>query len=196
MANTKRAKGTSTKSSPRPVQTGGGGPNWTKIGLWVVGVLLVGGLVWLVASDVAGAPQGSGEAPDGVEFVPVLSADHVTTPVAYDTDPPAGGPHDPQWLRCQVYDEPVRNENAVHALEHGAVWIAYRPDISESELSELTQFGRRAEVIVSPYPGLDSKVVLTSWGTRLEMDTVDADTVIDFIDAFQNQTAPEAGATC
>src|SRR5262249_37232318 len=41
--------------------------------------------------------------------------------VAYDHSPPFGGPHDGTWAACNgvVYTKPVRNENMVHALEHG-----------------------------------------------------------------------------
>ena len=49
--------------------------------------------------------------------------------VAYRYSPPIGGRHDAVWATCTgvVYPRALRNENAVHALEHGAVWITYRP---------------------------------------------------------------------
>ena len=46
----------------------------------------------------------------------------------YGVNPPAGGDHWSRWLNCGVYTEPQVNEHAVHALEHGAVWITYDPD--------------------------------------------------------------------
>ena len=52
---------------------------------------------------------------------------HTTDPVTYTETPPAGGPHDPVWEDCGVYTQQLRNENVVHALEHGTVWITYRP---------------------------------------------------------------------
>ena len=48
---------------------------------------------------------------------------HVTGTVDYPQTPPAGGDHNEVLLNCDVYDQPVPNENAVHDLEHGAVWI-------------------------------------------------------------------------
>ena len=51
----------------------------------------------------------------------------------YPTSPPAGGAHDAAWLDCGVYDEPIRDENAVHDLEHGTVWISYRPDLDDDD---------------------------------------------------------------
>jgi hypothetical protein len=121
---------------------------------------------------------------------------HTPDPVAYEQDPPVGGSHDTTWLTCGAYDEPVRNENAVHALEHGAIWITYQPDLAEPDVAGLEGFARRAEVIVSPYPGLDSPIVLSAWGRQLRLDAVD-DAVIDqFYRAFRDRTAPEPNASC
>ncbi|MFI2708426.1 DUF3105 domain-containing protein, partial [Nocardioides sp. CER28] len=95
-----------------------------------------------------------------------LRVDHTQEDVTYPMTPPAGGPHDPVWLECGAYDEPVRDENAVHDLEHGAVWIAYDPDLGAAAVKalakELPQNG-----IMAPYPGLPAPVVVTVWGRQL-----------------------------
>src|SRR3981081_3382644 len=60
--------------------------------------------------------------------------------VAYDHFPPLGGPHAGVWADCAgiVYPTAVRNENMVHSLEHGTVWIAYNPDkIKDAALDKL-----------------------------------------------------------
>ena len=55
-----------------------------------------------------------------------LTRNHTTKPVQYPQNPPVGGDHSAQYLTCGVYTSPVPNENGVHDLEHGAVWITYR----------------------------------------------------------------------
>ncbi|MFH1105475.1 MAG: DUF3105 domain-containing protein, partial [Actinomycetota bacterium] len=134
--------------------------------------------------------------PEGVETFEVASAAHTTDAVEYPQDPPVGGPHDATPLACGIYDTSVRNENAVHSLEHGAVWITYQPDLDAADVSDLESFGRQSDVLVSPYPGLDSPVVLSSWGTQLRLSAVDTDVIDQFIRAFKNQTAPESAVTC
>jgi hypothetical protein len=146
---------------------------------------------------VADNPQGIAEAPAGTQTYTITDASHTPDPVVYDQDPPVGGPHDPEWISCRIYASPVRNENAVHALEHGAVWITYDPNLDADSLSVLERFTeRRREVLLSPYPGLSAPVVVSSWGTQLEMDSADSDLLDQFYRAFQDRTAPETAATC
>ncbi|HEV7453057.1 MAG TPA: DUF3105 domain-containing protein [Pseudonocardiaceae bacterium] len=122
--------------------------------------------------------------------------------VAYDHSPPFGGPHDATWAACNgvVYKTAVRNENMVHALEHGAVWVAYNPDkitgAALQSLQDRVQGGNY--IMLSPYPGLDSPISLQSWGHQLKL-TDPADKRIDqFIQALRlnHYTYPEIGATC
>lgn len=54
-----------------------------------------------------------------------VTGEHTTAPVKYEQSPPVGGDHNAIWLNCGVYPSAVPNELAVHALEHGAVWVTY-----------------------------------------------------------------------
>src|SRR5947209_2298435 len=61
-----------------------------------------------------------------------LGRNHVDKPVSYPMTPPVGGNHNPVWQNCNgnVYDKAIRDENAVHSLEHGAVWVTYNSKAS------------------------------------------------------------------
>lgn len=103
-----------------------------------------------------------------------LKNNHVLTPVSYpaEPDPPVGGPHNPIWQNADgvVYDAPLQNEHAVHALEHGAVWVTYRPGLAADQLARL-----RSRVtgvpyrMMSPLPGQPAPVILTAWGHQLRL---------------------------
>ena len=74
--------------------------------------------------------------------------------VRYPQTPPVGGAHNDDWQSCGFYSEPVRNELAVHSLEHGAVWITYREPLADADRQALTEIaGSNDFVLVSPYPG-------------------------------------------
>jgi hypothetical protein len=99
-----------------------------------------------------------------------------------------------------VYDQPVRTENMVHSLEHGAVWIAYNPDlVDDATVSALeAKVDGRTYMSMSPYPGLDAPISLQSWGHQLKVDSVDDERIDHFIEALRlNRYAyPEVGASC
>jgi hypothetical protein len=95
---------------------------------------------------------------------------------------------------------PVRNEQMVHALEHGAVWIAYNPD--QVRGGDLAKLAERVDgvpyMMLSPYPALDAPVSLQAWGHQLKLTDPDDRRIDQFIEALRENeyTAPEPGARC
>jgi hypothetical protein len=125
-----------------------------------------------------------------------LSHAHVAGEVKYPQSPPVGGDHDPIWLNCGVYDRPVREENAVHSLEHGAVWITYRPGLSADEIDRLAA-KLPEKGILSPFDDQDAPVVVTVWGAQLALDGPDDPRLDLFIREYgDGRDAPEPTAAC
>ncbi|MCW2775671.1 MAG: hypothetical protein JWN91_3997 [Nocardioides sp.] len=125
-----------------------------------------------------------------------LEPTHTSADIDYPQTPPAGGPHDPVWLDCGVYDEPVRDENAVHDLEHGTVWITYDPDLDADDVATLAGLLPQ-NGILSPHDGLDAPVVVTVWSRQLSLTGADDARLPLFIDTFGGgETAPEPFASC
>jgi hypothetical protein len=130
-----------------------------------------------------------------------LGRDHVDGPVQYASMPPVGGDHAPEPQTCGVYDGPIRTENAVHSMEHGAVWLTYRLDGSPSD--ETTNLERLVEagapyVLLSPLPEqTEDEVVASAWGVQLRVDSADDPRLAAFVEAYANgPQAPEPGAAC
>ena len=131
-----------------------------------------------------------------VETWEITDRAHTTDDVTYPQDPPAGGAHAPIWLACGVYDEPVRDENAVHDLEHGTVWITHDPDLSDADRAALAE-QLPDNGIMSPREGLPSPVVVTVWGAQLRLDSVDDRRLGLFLEEYgDGHTAPEFGVSC
>lgn len=144
-------------------------------------------------SGAAGGPPG------GVQDIDVGEAgQHTEGAVDYDQSPPAGGEHNPTWQNAGFYSEPIRNETAVHTLEHGAVWITYSPDLPQEQVNELREMtdGRDC-VLVSPYPDLSSPVVASAWGKQIELEGADDPALNRFIGTYlRGEQTPEPGAAC
>lgn len=169
----------------------------------VVALLLVAGTVTTVLILNA-APQSSerevisGDYVDRLELYPDLDATHTETRVTYDQSPPVGGPHNPAWLNCGVYDEEQQNENVVHTLEHGAVWITYDPAVTtDAEIDALVELAPDTYSVVSPYEGLGDAMVISAWGAQLTFSDVDDPAVTDFLTEFwRSPSSPEPNAPC
>ena len=159
----------------------------------VVAVLVV--FVAVVAIDL-GSEVASGP-PDGVEEFEVEQG-HTPDTVDYAQSPPAGGEHNPAWQNSGFYEEPVRNETAVHTMEHGAVWISYSPDLPEEQVDTLRELvGGQECMLASPYESLDVPVVASAWGRQLQLDSADDPNLEQFISAFRRgPQTPEPGAAC
>ena len=126
-----------------------------------------------------------------------LRTDHVgSEDVDYPQSPPVGGPHDDAWLSCGVYDRAVREENAVHSLEHGALWVTYRPGLRQTDLDALA--GKLPEEgILSPYEEQEAPIVVTVWGAQLELTGPDDPRLDLFVEEYgDGHTSPESFAPC
>ncbi|MCH7232434.1 DUF3105 domain-containing protein [Glycomyces sp. L485] len=157
---------------------------------------LAGGAYLLIGGD-EGGPEGV-ERIEGLQTVDVSGAgDHTTETVEYRLRPPAGGPHHPVWQNCGFYSEPIKDEHAVHAMEHGTVWIAYAPELDADSVERIGVAVRdHMYVLASPYPGVEG-TVMSAWGYRLELDGVDDPRFADFIGLFAgSRHVPEAGGPC
>ncbi|SDD00242.1 DUF3105 domain-containing protein [Nocardioides lianchengensis] len=162
----------------------------------VAAVALVVGAVALPVALLADDPERGPVNLDEVVVAEDLRTDHVTGDQSYPTTPPMGGPHDEVWLDCGVYDVPVRDENVVHDLEHGTVWITYRPGLSDDDVAALTEVLPQ-NGILSPYDDLPAPVVVTVWGRQLHLDGADDDRLALFLEEYGGGvTAPEQGVTC
>ena len=110
--------------------------------------------------------------------------------------PPTGGSHNPQWQNCGIYTDPLDNSLAVHSLEHGAVWLAYQPELAAEKVTELQDMVRsKSYILMSPFPGLQSEVVVSSWGKQLVIAAVPDEGIEQFIERYQGE-GPEPGAPC
>jgi len=153
-----------------------------------------------VRTTSGGEPTGPAtEGVEGVEAFRVDSNDHTEDDLTYDPRPPTGGEHYPVPATCGFYEsDPPPDELLVHDLEHGAVWIAYDPDLDDAQKAALsTLVAQQAKVTATPYPDLGSPLVVTAWARQLRLDGVDDPRLVQFIETYRNSSnAPEPSAAC
>jgi hypothetical protein len=200
MVKRKKQK-TSTVARRTTLPAKSGSPMWVWLaGGGVLAVLLVAGLFYLgnmqppaLTSDI-----------EGVVILPDMGAGHQEGDIHDEDEVPAGGVHNSAWQNCGIYPEPVREENVVHSLEHGAVWIAYQPDLPEAEVETLRQLVRRERsrqgeplIVLAPKPELETPIVATAWRVQLKLDSANDDRLAAFVDEYQRgPLTPEPQANC
>ncbi len=172
-----------------------------RAGVALVACASLAGCTSTVAGSATPAPE-----PVTLEATEVASyaagQSHVATSVDYAEQPPVGGPHDPSWADCtgSVYDVPIRPENAVHSLEHGAVWVTYDPELVSPDdvaaLADLVAGGSYR--MLSPYPGLGVPVSAQAWNHAIRLDDAEDPRLAGFLELLgaNPDTTPEPGATC
>jgi hypothetical protein len=173
---------------------------------WIVGsvaaLLVVAAIVASIVFAPAAPPtydRGDSDG-SGIEGLETFenTANHVDTAVDYEQAPPAGGDHNAVWLNCGVYTEPVPNENAVHSLEHGAVWVTYDPaQVSDDDIAALEAQLPSTYTVLSPYEGMDTPIAVSAWNAQLKVDAADDERIEEFVRAYWRSTnAPEPNAAC
>ena len=166
-----------------------------KFFVWAVIVLILasaGYFVFNYFSKLASLPE-MGEA------YPIEGAAHVAegTKIEYRTNPPSSGAHYTNPARWGVYDNMLSDGNLVHNLEHGGVWISYKPLIPQAAKEKLISLAKsyRSKVILSPRDANDKDIAMVSWGRVYKFDLnldggFNENAVRDYIIKYKN-TGPE-----
>ncbi len=147
---------------------------------------------------VSATSDGPAAAIEGVEFFDDLGRGHVDGDVDYPQVPPVGGDHFAEWTPCSFYETQPENVRAVHSMEHGAVWITFDPALPADQVEVLRALaGTDTHLLVTPFEGLPTPVVASTWGMQLKLDSATDPRLAEFVtDYLENGTPPEPGAPC
>lgn len=169
--------------------------------LLIVVILIFGGIYWLVKRSqekVASRRIYAVQIPDQGRNHIAVGASHP----AYNSNPPTSGGHYPEWETKGVYKVQQPDEGLVHNLEHGYVWISYRPDAGAEIIKQLENFyGLGKKIVVEPRKENDKTIALTAWGwldkfdleSKDKLNDAEIKRIQDFIDTYINQ-GPEPNA--
>ncbi|KUO04175.1 DUF3105 domain-containing protein [Streptomyces caeruleatus] len=174
----------------------------------VVAGLVVGGVVLIRSQSDDGAAAVDSSSPgkfvtgkDGVRtWEGKLGRTHVAKSVKYSSEPPVGGDHNQVWMNCNgdVYTKELKNEHAVHSLEHGAVWVTYTSKASKSDVEALAAKVKQTPyTLMSPDEKQQDPIMLTAWGHQRTVTGAADPNVAKFFETYvQGKQTPEPGAPC
>ena len=181
-------------------------------------ILIVGAGVWFLTKNPSilgdkadtGKPVAVSSPVEGTVDFDIVGREQIasgTSGSGYNSSPPSSGPHWPNPAKNGVYDDPLPDEQVIHNMEHGHVWLAYRPNksgspseegspeanlkpgVSEEEISKLKELVNDDDwkVIMTPRAKNETKIALVAWGRVLKMDEVDYNKIEDFIRTYRNR---------
>ena len=123
---------------------------------------------------------------------PIQSRDHINVVddhPAYTTNPPLSGAH-ASAQRGGFYSEGIKDENAIHNLEHGYIWISYK-NISENDIEKVKELTNKnlGSIISSQRNENDfDGLALASWGNLMKLKVFDQVIIEDFLKRNKNKS--------
>ncbi|NGO48849.1 DUF3105 domain-containing protein [Streptomyces ureilyticus] len=129
-----------------------------------------------------------------------LTQNHVSGDVKYAMNPPVGGDHNQVWMNCDgdVYTKELSKTNAVHSLEHGAVWVTYNSKASDADVKALADKVEKTPYsLMSPVEDQKDPIMLSAWGAQRAVTSAKDPNVNTFFEKYvQGEQTPEKGAAC
>jgi len=164
-------------------------------------VLIIGLGVWFFSkSSMGNNPSGEGETKPAAVSSPVagtvdfdiIGREHVsqgTSISTYNSNPPTSGPHWPAAAKNGIYESSLPDEQLLHNLEHGYIWISYKSDVSDDVKGELKKIVEEDnwKIVLEPRDKNESAIALAAWGRVLKMDQPDYEKVREFIKTYRNR---------
>lgn len=166
------------------------------IGVVIVTVITLGGGIWLLSAQGT-KEQTKLSKPLIGEAIASQGANHVPagTKEEYNSNPPTSGPHYTNSQPAGIYDKPVPDGNLIHSMEHGAVILWYKSDISASDSAKLKSVFTNIPVskkIMVPRDNLDVPLALTSWGRLLKLEAIDETQIKNFMETNEDRGPEKA----
>lgn len=166
-----------------------------KWGLLVAIVAVVGIMIGIFAIGNKPTPTKPDSQLLGTKY-PELARTHIQagtpTPVPYNSNPPSSGPHYSDAncpAKWGITDSVQPDECYVHNLEHGGIWITYKPDIGDDQINKLkdlfnqlpqsTQFNE-VKAVMTPRAANDHAISVVAWTYVLNLDSVDGNQIRQF----------------
>lgn len=158
-----------------------------KIFYGTIGILAVGLVGFVIYSNI----NGPREAPTLGKQYADLGKKHVPegTPVRYNSNPPSSGSHYQSPAPKGFYEQEIPDGTLLHNLEHGYVWVAYRPDLPPSQVKKLKGLFSSplsnpkftpSKAVVAPRSNNPAPISIVSWRWTMNLDSYDENKLMQF----------------
>ncbi|MDP3741016.1 MAG: DUF3105 domain-containing protein [bacterium] len=155
--------------------------------IWLLVVAAIAGAgYWVVMYSKKAESNKPGEA------IAELGRNHIAVGAEheqYNSNPPTSGSHYEQWAKWGIYEQQLPDEQLIHNLEHGGIWISYKDKDNREIFDQLKDVAEdySIKIILTHRPENDSPIAVAAWTRLLKMDNFDEKQIRNFIKAFINK---------
>lgn len=154
-----------------------------KVFIGVISLFVIGVFVFVITDNKPKVPRPG-------QVLPDHGRQHVSQNAKLygGSEPPASGDH-AEPLKWGVYTQEVSDINTIHNLEHGGVYISYRPDLPKDQIEKINRlFGspfsrigfQPSKAIVAPRATNVSPIMMTSWNRELKLNSFEEQTMYNY----------------
>lgn len=157
-----------------------------KVLLTIIAVLTIG-MFGYVAVKKKDAPP---ETPRPGLEQPDKGREHVadgTVPYG-EAEPPTSGAHSSP-VPWQAYEQEIPDMNVIHNLEHGGVYVSYRPDLPQDQVAKIKALFTKpfsnpkfspTKAVVAPRSANGSPIIMSSWNRNLKLESFDEAKMMEY----------------
>lgn len=151
----------------------------------------IGALGFLIIGVIFWGTQNTPEYEELGEKIPIMGKNHINPGDAhepYNSNPPTSGPH-AESLKWGIYEQEIADENVIHNLEHGGIWITYQDKNNQDLKNKLEALAKQyqSKILLSPRAKNDSPIALSAWGRLLKLTNFDEIKIKKFIRQYKNK---------
>ena len=105
-----------------------------------------------------------------------------------EPEPPTSGDHSSP-VPWQAYEQELPDMNVIHNLEHGGIYVAYRPDLPADQVAKIKELFFRpfsndkfspTKAVTAPRAANGSPIIMSSWNRNMKLDSFDEQKMMDF----------------
>jgi hypothetical protein len=115
--------------------------------------------------------------------------EHVSSKEYGGDQPPTSGPH-ANPAAWGVYDTEVRDDQTIHNMEHGGIYVSYQPSLPEDQINKLKELlsepfsdpnFQPKKIVLAPRATNKSPIELSSWRRSKTLASYDQTMIEDYI---------------
>lgn len=157
-----------------------------KVFITIIAVLVMGMFGYVAAKKKDAPPEpprpGVEQADKGRKHVAAGAAKYG------GPEPPTSGDHTTH-IPWQAYDQEVPDENIIHNMEHGGVYISYQPDLPADQIAKIKGLFSKpfsnekftpTKAVVAPRSTNGSPIIMSSWNRNMKFESFDEAKMMEY----------------